>query len=269
MTIYAKVIADSINPSGKRLTTLEIKIPKWLIQEFNTHRSFSRNFRSARAVPTKVLIEEVKNNPYIPKEFVANKRGMQGGESLDPTIQAECKAAWLISSMAATKEAEFLSNSGSHKQHANRLLEPFAWAYGVVTATEWDNFFKLRDSDQAQPEIRELAQAMKREMAGSKPKKLYPGDMHAPYIEGGIPFSDNINSLEMVSAARCARVSYKPFDKDKANIEDDIRLAEDLLKSGHLSPFEHPCTPLPVNLRCHNLIGWCSSRAMLEERQGV
>jgi hypothetical protein len=49
---------------------------------------------------------------------------------------------------------------GLHKQVANRVLEPYQWMSTIVTATEFDNRFTLRDHPDAQPEIRDLARTM-------------------------------------------------------------------------------------------------------------
>ena len=37
-TITAKVIADSLAPTGSRLTTLELRYPRWVHAEGRTHR---------------------------------------------------------------------------------------------------------------------------------------------------------------------------------------------------------------------------------------
>ena len=47
MSYSAKILADSLNPCGVRLTTFEITFPRIVLAEFNTHRVFSRNSASS------------------------------------------------------------------------------------------------------------------------------------------------------------------------------------------------------------------------------
>jgi len=56
--IEAQVICDSVSPAGKRLTTMKLRYPKFVHGEFMTHRVFSRNASSSRAIPTAKYIEE-------------------------------------------------------------------------------------------------------------------------------------------------------------------------------------------------------------------
>ena len=49
----ATVIADSISPVGKRITTLELVYPRYIHSEFMTHRMFSRNASSSRFAKVK------------------------------------------------------------------------------------------------------------------------------------------------------------------------------------------------------------------------
>lgn len=57
--ISAKIIADS-EFDGVRLVTFEVEFHRFILPEINTHRVFSRNYQSSRAVPVKSLIEQVK-----------------------------------------------------------------------------------------------------------------------------------------------------------------------------------------------------------------
>ena len=58
MTISAKVVADSVSPDGIRLTTLQLRYPKFVHGEFMTHRVFSRNASSSRAIPVERMAEQ-------------------------------------------------------------------------------------------------------------------------------------------------------------------------------------------------------------------
>ena len=173
------------------------------------------------------------------------------------------RAFWNAAAIAAASIAEKMNEFGLHKQVANRILEPFQLIDVVVSATDWDNFFALRDHPDAQPEIRDLAQVMKRAIDESTPKHMEPFDWHLPYVldeERDRPKSE----LVKISAARCARVSYKTFDGTNPKLEEDLTLFERLAKASppHLSPLEHVATP--TFGRYANFSGWKQLRWHLE-----
>jgi hypothetical protein len=60
--ISAEMICDSVSPQGHRLTTLRLRYPKWIHSEFMTHRVFSRNASSSRAIPTAEYLEEARSD---------------------------------------------------------------------------------------------------------------------------------------------------------------------------------------------------------------
>jgi thymidylate synthase ThyX len=145
----------------------------------------------------------------------------------------------------------------------NRILEPFAHINVVVTATDWNNFFDLRDHEDAEPHVRMLAQAMRAAMDGSKPRSLWHGERHLPYAEDG---SLHISEALRVSAARCARVSYLTHDQRMPSVEEDLALADRLMKQEpmHASPLEHQAHAMMDDDRWANLRGWQSWRHFLE-----
>ena len=55
----AKIICDSISPVGARITTFELVYPRFIHGEFMTHRVFSRNAASSRAIPVKTFLKQV------------------------------------------------------------------------------------------------------------------------------------------------------------------------------------------------------------------
>lgn len=241
--IEAQVIADSISPDGKRLTTLQICAPKFVDAEQNTHRLLSQNSGSDRAKPMSKTLDEVKYDPFLPPELYYNEKGMQGSELLSHVDKEEVLAD--IESLSF--DAVHVLNSWNgvvHKQHLNRYLLPFAWQYKVVTATEWDNFFALRMSEEAQPEFRILAECMYEAMENSKPSHLTPGDWHLPYVDWEELETNGLEKAKKASVARCARVSYKPYDQVQSSVEKDLGLYEMLYENKHLSPMEHPATPM-------------------------
>jgi thymidylate synthase ThyX len=241
----AKIIADSI-ADGIRLTTLQLKYPRFIHQEFLTHRMFSRNSSSSRAIPVDKMIQQVKTKPAHPIHWGKNKPGMQAETQVDCIFLAQ--DTWLRAATSAAYSATDLLNQGVHKQVTNRILEPFQFMHTVVTATEWKNFFELRLHPDAQPEIQELAKTMKSAMDHSVPLELKPGQWHLPYISeeelDGLDFLVNLDTLRKASVARCARTSYLNHDNTQPNLEKDLELAYKLLEAGHWSPFEHQATPM-------------------------
>ena len=173
MSYRVEVLADSI-ADRKRLTTLCVEMPRFILAEFNTHRVFSRNSASSRAIPVEKRIAMLLSDPFIPEAFQANQRGMQGGEVLDAIAQERAKQIWLEATASAVKHAKALAAAGVHKQWANRIIEPYAWHKVIVSATEWKNFLRLRKHKAAQPEIRVVADMIEEALAGSKPEPLAP-----------------------------------------------------------------------------------------------
>lgn len=232
-----KIICDSINPKEERLITLQCKFWRPLLPELNTHRVFSRNSRSSRATPTSELIKQVREEPWGPKSFGINQAGMVAGGNYSGVNKEILIKVWKQLADTNSSLVNSLSMFNLHKQVINRILEPYTYAMTLVTADNWDNFFKLRLALDAQPEMQDLAKAMKAAIDSSTPKKLNWGDWHLPYISEEELSKYPIDDLVKVSAARCARVSYKAFD-GSIDIEKDKVLAEKLISNKHLSPLE-------------------------------
>lgn len=240
--ISAKIIADSISHSGVRLTTMELNYHRFIHSEFMTHRMFSRNASSSRAIPIEKQIHQVLNTPATPIHWGRNQSGMQAREELEyPSFAQD---VWKYASELAVDRAHDLKDLGTHKQIVNRLLEPFQWIKVIVTATEWDNFFKLRLHKDAQPEMMVLAEHMKRAMDESIPVELQSGEWHLPYVRKECFGVYELKDAIKCSVARCARVSYLNHDNSTPDVEKDIALADMLLEAGHMSPFEHQGTPM-------------------------
>lgn len=214
MSFAAKVLADSVSPAGVRLTTLEVVIPRIVLAEYNTHRVFSRSSASSRAIPVEKRIASVRDNPFIPSSFGRNQRGMQAGEALTGQEAHDAEYAWLSAARAACHWAGELAKAGVHKQYANRLLEPFLWHTVICTSTEWSNFWGLRISPLAQPEIAEPARLMKLAMDESTPAPVDVGQWHLPLMPDleELRKTFTVERLCQISAARCARVSYLTHD---------------------------------------------------------
>lgn len=283
MTITAKVIAHSRASGAPDLITLEARYPRMIHSEFMTHRLFSRNASSSRAIPVEKMIQSVIDDAAMPVAWGSNKPGMQAGEEIDTLVKfrndaVSPEAAWCRARDNAVTIAKGFAAAGYHKQIVNRLLEPFGHITVVVTATEWSNFFDLRCHPDADPTMRALADAMRDAMAVSVPDDAGT-NWHLPYLQkadwgwaweqtkvGGGKGDGMFPRLAMISAARCARVSYLNHDGTAPDIDKDLALARRLLDSKHMSPFEHQAMADPENWNRHqhaNFRGWRQHRHMV------
>ena len=228
--------------------------------EFMTHRMFSRNACSSRATPVKTLIEQVRTNPVYFDEVRQNQRGMTGGELVDAVTERKFHDLWMQGAQVAATLAEQMAELGVAKQTANRILEPFLPIRVIVTATDTDNFFSLRLAPDAQPEIRNLAKAMKESM-----EKVFTGRnvLHLPYAEY---FDDEPHLARTVirCIAACARVSVARGNGKETTYEDDLALVRRLRQSGHMTPFEHVAIAASDWTNYANLRNWMSIRTYIE-----
>ena len=295
--INAKILLDSINPVGNRITSWILTYPRFFHSEVLTHRVFSRNAASSRAIPVKRMIDDIRQNCAMPIFWGKNQPGMQAKEELDDIVKRReivvspvgngldpykltvtdkhaAKHEWLAARDSAIKHAEKMLELGVHKQIANRILEPFMHMTVILTGTEFENFFALRAHPDAQPEFQELAYKMLDIYQLSQPKKLKAGEWH-------IPFGDKLDETRLtelyyqtaipreelklrISVARCARVSYLNFE-GKDDYNKDIELSETLSSSGHWSPFEHSAMALSTSEYSGNFKGWKQYRKTFNE----
>lgn len=320
MTISAKIIADSISPDGIRLTTMLLRYPRFIHAEAKTHRvmsiggeeyialtqdegfmsdkNLSRNASSSRAIPVDRMIQAVIDDPAMPIYWGKNQKGMQAAQELSIDEQRVAIRAWLKGMEKAVETARQLSDLGLHKQIVNRVIEPWSHITVVVTATEWNNFLHLRDHEDAQPEIAELARCVRVELELSDPVFLQSGQWHLPFVDVAVEYavvekllqvgritrdmpkpSEVYGVLVKLSAARCARTSYLTHDKKNPTIDEDTALYERLVGGEplHASPTEHQASPDQWdkgdfegygakwrNAYLHgNLSGWIQHRKML------
>ena len=295
--INAKILLDSVNPTGNRITSWILTYPRFFHSEILTHRAFSRNAASSRAIPVKRMIDDIRQNCAMPIFWGKNQAGMQAkeelddiikrreilvspvGNSLDPytltvTDKHAAKHEWLAARDSAIKHAEKMMELGVHKQIANRIIEPFMHMTVIITGTEFENFFALRAHPDAQPEFQDLAYKMLDIYQLSEPNKLKAGEWHIPfgdkldetrltelYYQTAIPHEE----LKLrISVARCARVSYLNFE-GKDDYNKDIELSETLSSSGHWSPFEHSAMALSTSEYSGNFKGWKQYRKTFNE----
>lgn len=286
--IKATVIAHSVSPAGIQIFSIGVTAHRFILAEINTHRKLSRSYRSSRAVPSARLIAEVETCPAMPVFWGANQPGMQAAQELDDTIcvpgriwtpRELAREEWKEAAIDAARRAKKMADAGLHKQIANRVLEPFLWVHGIVTATDWDNFFGLRLHKAAQPEFRALADAMWLAMKESPSRYCEPGaNWHLPYFEpedweAVEDYAERTGQYEKymmdegtysgswgkdlaikMSVGRCAWSSYNSFETGKRRtIEEDLATYAKLNIPGtenydpaqpiHASPAEHQATP--------------------------
>jgi thymidylate synthase ThyX len=290
--INAKILLDSVNPAGNRITTFVLDFPRWILAELNTHRTFSRNTASSRAIPIEKMIKMVRENPAMPVFWGKNQAGMQSKEELVESELLNAKEAWLRARDRAVESAEELMECGMHKQYANRTIENFLYVKTILTGTEFENFFALRAHADTQPEFQDLAYKMLDIYQLSEPNKLKEGEWHIPFgdnmneqrlvdcdafakeTEGmalglGGGYKDYISLFKMkIATARCARISYLNFE-GKDDYNKDIELHDILKESGHWSPFEHCAMALSTSEFSGNFKGWKQYRkTFYDENRG-
>lgn len=265
--ISAKVIADSVcKNTGVRLITMELEYPRFIHSELMTHRMFSRNAASSRAIPVERMIENIKARTGMPIHWGKNQAGMSAkevhndGVLVDETLTMNKEDAWAVARDRGIDMAHAFHKAGYHKQIVNRLTEPYQMMKTVVSATEWANFFELRLHPDAQPEFQELARVMKLAQDASVPVVLEAGQWHVPYFDQGYFAIDyygqgdwfhtdatghiwQLGEALAISASCCAQVSYRRLDDslEKAQMIYDKLITS---KPEHASPIEHQATPM-------------------------
>jgi hypothetical protein len=271
MITAKSILASQHADAPHRVDTLLLRYPRWIHAEGRTHRvlrigedmeveirtpslmedpNLSRNASSSRAIPVSRLIQDVLDDPAIPLFWGKNQKGMQATEEFSLAEQATLVREWLADRDAAIARARYYADFGCHKQIVNRLLEPFSHITVVVTATEWSNFFALRDHADAEPHIAMLARAMKTAMAEAHVQTLKPGQWHLPFVSVGatrreINMRDGTMEADWVklSVSRCASTSYRTVDGFDMTLDRAVDLHEKLVAMVplHASPCEHQC----------------------------
>lgn len=260
----AKIIADSISPTGVRLTTAELRIHRFIHPEHMTYREWSRNSASSRAIPVHKEILAVLDDCAIPYSFGTNQPGMQSGPPLFGDDLEEARKVWVDASLAAIEYVKKLQKLDVHKEIANRLLEPFLWHKVIVTSNSFEHYFNQRIHADAQKEIAVPAAALKEAIEQSTPVEISYTQFHLPYVTDYEKEIYNTPTLVKLAVARCARVSYLNHDGTR-NIDLDIKLWDKLVAGDHMSPLEHVATPTPeATYLKSNVAGWNQVRKLKE-----
>lgn len=294
--IRASIIAHSVTPTGDEILTAELDYHRYIHSEFMTHRVFSRNAASSRAIPVKQVISQVWNDPAIPVHWGANQSGMQAKQELTGLRLKAAVGLWKTAGKTAALIAMAMNKVGLHKQVANRILEPWQRIKVVMTTTEIANFFYLRNHKDAQPEIQELASCLWDAYQKSVPQELAEEEWHVPYVslknipsgryKGLTPYIITSECYEQLltwdeakklSASLCAQVSYRKADE---SLEKALLIWDRLvgMTPVHASPFEHQATPIVdrdnftdgvthidkwLNPWSGNLKGWIQHRQLI------
>lgn len=252
---YVEVVQHSKDANGKDILTVNVKYGLIIHAEFLRSRQLSRGVKSNRAIPCKVIRQEVLQDPYVPVWFGANKSGMVS--EVEVKFKKLCTGLWKAARYPAVATHWTLEKLGLHKEVNNRLLNPWQWVRETITATEWDNFYNLRCHEAAQRDIKVVAEALLEAHKKSEPEMLRNGDWHVPYVDrkriNGVMKYFDTDGIELTpekaikcSAARCARSSYDKHDGSKTTHENDLPLYNMLIESEpkHASPVEHQATPI-------------------------
>jgi hypothetical protein len=233
-----EILADSLAPTGERLTTYKVTYPRIIHAEMCRHRILSRNSASSRAIPFSKMVKMIEENPFIPIAWQKSHSGMQGTEYFtDPDdINFEIDSH-LSDRDEAVYRATKRHNRGVTKQLCNRYLEPFMWHTEIISGTHWDNFFELRcpkyefnndiyrskadledvygnkgwdnlqwlmiNKSQAEIHIQAIAEMMWDAYNMSKPKELEDGEWH-------LPFGDRLNPYDLMALAHNNITKNKP-----------------------------------------------------------
>lgn len=267
-----KIVADSLSARGVRITSFQLKYWRAIHAEFMTHRMFCRNASSSRAIPFSRMLDMVRKDPWASWHIGKNQPGMQANDEVDAVTKDKFYVELLeLSNIVANYVERWGDEYSIHKQVVNRYLEPFGSISVVVTATDWQNFFFLRDHRAAEPNIRRLAETMSHEFHESTPVKRNgtfddPNAWHLPYITDEERNSKEwtCEDLRQFSGARCARVSFNNHDQTAPSPEKDRGTYAKLISHSwdepdHQSPLEHQA--FGTALRYHgNLYGWASQR---------
>jgi len=276
--IKATVLQHSTS-EGYSIITYELEYPRFIHAELMTHRVFSRNAASSRAIPIERMHQLIQEMPATPVHWGSNQAGMSAGAELTGESLHSAQINWQAACDSAIHNSRMLMLDGLHKQIANRVTEPFQIMKTVVTSTEWANWFQLRNHEDAQPEIRMLAQKMVEARDGSDPVSLAAGEWHVPYVDrkriSGVLYY-YVNSEEVtaqqaqkISASCCAQVSYRRLDDSVAKAD---AIFEKLITStpAHLSPVEHQATPMWQKRFINGLNAWEWQRGITHmDRAGV
>lgn len=250
-----KKLADSITVKGARITTFELTYNRFFHADVLTHRTFSRTASNTFAQNPSALRKELASGKHQPYLF-----GRSHPVEITNEISKEFYRLWMEMSMVLSSYSEKLQELGVSRYLVNKPLETFSTVKVVLTSTEWQNFFHLRDT-KGLPEMEELVHDLRTEYKTTAPDHLAVGEWHLPYIrpedkafvEAEFAESDRNFILAMLSSVRCSNWSTFVESLDHKTIREEIEIGQDLYRAGHLNTFEHVATPWDVSSKVEEL----------------
>lgn len=264
--IQATVVADSIAPHGVRLTTMLLTYPSIIHQDILTHRTIyksqqasdkiaievdsNKSTNSNRAKPTKQILRDVLNNPFVPTRFPKRAVSMHSSKGYHTGWRHQlARHIWLKTRYVSLLESLALMGIGVHKQIANRPLATWQYTTLVCTAIDvwWLHFFELRTHHTAQDEVQQVAGLAHTAYRASTPTLLHTNEWHLPFVSPRERLLLPQSTCIALSVARCARTSYAKSHSDMISIagfrpiDEDIALYNRLVpqKPEHAGPKEH------------------------------
>jgi hypothetical protein len=261
----AKVIADSVNSCGNRMTTMSWTFPRFILAEVNTHRMLSKNASSSRYMPVESIIQKVENTPALPAFWGSDKKGMVAGDELEGDDLDYAKWHWNDARRYAIQKTKILQINGLYRGLTNRLLEPWMPCTIIISGTNgWANLFALRCHPAAQHEFQRIANLARTARDASVPRLLKHGEWHLPFIDEDLrdcKCEAYIEEAKKCSAIRCARASRYSAEGE-TTVERDLKSYNNLVNSNppHASPFEHVAMALDNSEHHRNLRGFLPMR---------
>lgn len=137
---WAKIAADSVGEHAPQLTTMLVRMPRCILAEFNTHRMFSRNAASSRAIPVVKLIERVMTDPFAPLYWDKNQKGMQASEECDALVDIDKPRVLAVAGLGELRR---------HHRHVVAREQPGALAVGDDELVELMRGTKLETQNAA------------------------------------------------------------------------------------------------------------------------
>jgi hypothetical protein len=288
------ILASKNAATGDILYTFRLTYPRIILAEFNTHRVFSRNTSSSRAIPGKKIRHQVLNDPFIPVYLGRKQKGMSAGVEITGWRRNLIRLVWAAARYPAVAASWAMEKIGVAKQIANRVLEPWMWVQQIASTTDINNFLKLRTHKDAEPHFQELAKQIEELVmethddfaylvtAGktrytshdSKVQILKPGEWHLPLVNTSDVMVISLEHKKLVSAARCARTSYTLIEDGKMPlVSKDIELGTKLVSADpiHASPLEHQAVAMRADSkknRWGNFRGWKQFRYDIPGERG-
>ena len=277
----AKVIARSRPPAGgEELISILLTYPRFIHPQLLRHRMFAHSAQSSRAVSFEKTLEWLEaNGPVIPV-FCLEKRGMQAGPVFDDKERKAAEKLWLSTFKKVLASASQLSAIHDiHHTIPNRILEPFMPIAHLMTGTEkaWNRFLFLRLHQDADIHALELAWEIKDKIDASHcqtslihiPFKAEISDSFDLTMPNWYAYPDSSESFFGTltfdflagSFARCARISYLNYDKQKS-LQEERKFALRLWTYEHFSPFEHVAVSSALVENSSGLLGedWVAFR---------